>query len=104
MYKLVSILRWFEFSPDGGLFELRSVIVLAALEFIFGLAPSETIVPEASESSVGDSEHEGGSDHEEQVGDAVIHDEALGEHGEGTRDCVGPQDAGAVDGACHHEV
>ena len=67
---IISIIAGLELSPDAGLFELAGVVVFA--KFVLGLAPSESIVPEASESPVGDGNHKSNCCHKEQVRHAVI--------------------------------
>lgn len=98
----LSITAGFEASPDGCLFKLAGIIVFAQL--VLGLAPSESVVPEAGQSSVRDRNHQGDSGHEEQVRHSMVDNEALREVGEGTRQKVRPEDSRAVDSATHHEV
>ena len=44
-------------APDGLLLEDAGVVVLAQL--VLGSAPSQAVVPEASESTIGDRDHQG---------------------------------------------
>ncbi len=78
---IISIIAGLELSPDAGLFELAGVVVFA--KFVLRLAPSETVVPETSQPSIGDGNHQCDCGHEEQVRHAVIHNQTLRELREG---------------------
>lgn len=99
-----SVLGRLDPTPDCGILEFAGIVVFSSLKLILWLAPSETVVPIACESSIGDGNHEACCHHKAQMGDAVIHEESLCELWERSGDGIGPKDSSTVDSAEHHEV
>ena len=62
-------------APDGALLEDACVVVLAQL--VLRSAPSQSVVPETSQPTIGDGNHQSHSCHEEKMRHSVIDYESL---------------------------
>ena len=81
---------------------MRGAVVL--LKFVLGLSPAHAVVPVAGESTVGLGDHQTHSEGQKHVGNTMVDNEALHNHGEGSRNGVSPEHAGTVDRAAHEKV
>ena len=74
------------------------------VESVFGLFPTEAVVPKSSESAERHSDHERKRDSEEHVRNTVINNQALHHRSERLGAEISPAKTGSVDGGSHKEV